>query len=230
MSPMNPVLTKKQKEVLDFIRSFLLKHEIAPSLEEVQKHFKFASVSTAHYHVEKLKAGGYIEREPKMARAMSLASTIAPFEFSMSLSGTLSGFEFVSIPLVGSANCGPAELLAEENVEGYLTVQRALVPRVSGIFALRASGHSLNRANVKGKSIEDGDYVLVDQEDRNIRDGDYVLSIIGGAANLKKYSFDTAKGQILLSSESSESFKPIIILPGDDFAINGKVVGVIKRA
>ena len=225
MSPIANILTRKQKEVLDFVRTYMGKHEIAPSLEEVQKHFKFASVSTAHYHLEKLKAGKFLDREPKQSRGM----TLAPFEYSMSLSGTLSGFEFISIPLVGSANCGPAELLAEENIEGHLTVKKSMVPRVSGIFALRASGHSLNRANVKGKTIEDGDYVLIDSEDRSIKDGDYVLSIIGGAANLKKYKFDKKKDQIILSSESSESFKPIIILPGDDFAINGKVVGVIKR-
>lgn len=225
MSPLMPALTKKQKEVLDYVTTYIGKHGFAPSLEEVQKHFKFASVSTAHYHIEKLKDGGYLEKEAKQARAVSIPA----FDFSMSLSGTLSGFEFVSIPLVGSANCGPAELLAEENIEGYLTVKKAMLPRASGIFALRASGHSLNRANVKGKNIEDGDIVLVDAEDRDIKDGDYVLSIIGGAANLKRYQFDKKKGQINLLSESTQAFKPIIIMPGDDFAINGKVVGVIKR-
>ena len=220
------MLTKKTKEVLDYVRKYLKKEEIAPSLEEIKTHFAFASISTAHYHLEKLKAGGYLEREAKQARGM----TLTPFDFSLSsLSGTFTGFEFISVPLVGSANCGPAELLAEENIEGYLTIKKAMVPRTSGIFALRASGHSLNRTNVQSKTIEDGDYVLIDSEDRNIKDGDYVLSIIGGAANLKKYSFDKKKNQIILSSESSETFKPIIILPGDDFAINGKVVGVIKR-
>lgn len=219
------MMTKKTKEVLDYVRTYMGKNEIAPSLDEVRKHFKFSSVSTAHYHLEKLKIGGFLEREAKQARGM----TLAPFDYSMSLSGTFTGFDFISVPLVGSANCGPAELLAEENIEGYLTVKKNLLPRASGIFALRASGHSLNRANIKGKTIDDGDYVLVDAEDRNIKDGDYVLSIIGGAANLKRYTFDKKKDQIILSSESTESFKPIIILPGDDFAINGKVVGVIKR-
>ena len=218
-------MTKKTKEVLDYVRTYMGKNEIAPSLDEVRKYFKFSSVSTAHYHLEKLKSGGFLEREAKQARGM----TLAPFDYSMSLSGTFTGFDFISIPLVGSANCGPAELLAEENIEGYLTVKKNLIPRQSGIFALRASGHSLNRANVKGKTIDDGDYVLIDAEDRNIKDGDYVLSIISGAANLKRYTFDKKKDQIILSSESTESFKPIIILPGDDFAINGKVVGVIKR-
>ncbi len=219
------MLTKKTKEVLDYVRTYMAKHEFAPSLEEIRKHFKLVSVSTAHYHLEKLKEGGYLERGVKQARAI----TLPPFDYTMSLSGTFSGFEFISVPLVGSANCGPAELLAEENIEGYLTVKRTMLPRASGIFALRASGHSLNRANIKGKNIEDGDIVLIDSEDRDIKDGDYVLSIIGGAANLKKYQFDKKHQQINLLSESSQAFKPIIILPGDDFAINGKVVGVMKR-
>lgn len=223
------MLTKKQKEVLDFVRAYTTKHEFAPSLEEIRKHFKLASVSTAHHYMKKLEEGKYLTREANQPRAVSLQ----PFDFSMSLSGTFSGFEFLSIPLVDSANCGPTSLLAEENIEGYLTVKRDLVPRKSGIFALRASGNSLNRAKVRTgnteKSIENGDLVLIDSEDRNIKDGDYVLSIIGGAANLKKYKFDRKQHQIMLLSESTEDFKPIIILPGDDFAINGKVVAVIKR-
>ena len=175
--------------------------------------------------MKKLEEGKYLTREANQPRGV----TMQPFDFSMSLSGTLSGFEFISVPLVGSANCGPATLLAEENIEGYLTVKKALLPRASGIFALRASGNSLNRAKIKGKNVENGDMVLIDSEDRNIRDGDYVLSIIGGMANLKKYKFDRKNNQIMLLSESTETFKPIIIMPGDDFAINGKVVGVIKR-
>ncbi len=220
------MITKKQKEVLDFVTTYTGKHGYAPSHEEICKHFKLASVSTAHHYLKKLEEGGYLKKEANQPRGISLQA----FDFSMSLSGTLSGFEFISVPLVGSANCGPAELLAEENIEGYLTVQRTILPRTSGIFALRASGHSLNRANIKGKNIENGDYVLIDSEDRSIKDGDYVLSIIGGAANLKKYKFDKKNNQIILSSESTETFKPILIMPGDDFAINGKVVGVIKRA
>lgn len=219
------MLTRKQKGVLDYIKEYNGKKGYAPSHDEIRKHFKLASVSTAHHYLKKLEEGGYLEREANQPRGIA----IPPFDFSMSLQGTLSGFEFISVPLVGSANCGPALLLAEENIEGYLTVKKDLLPRASGIFALRASGNSLNRAKIKGKNIENGDMVLINSEDRNIRDGDYVLSIISGAANLKKYKFDHKNHQIVLLSESTENFKPIIIMPGDDFAINGKVVGVIKR-
>jgi SOS-response transcriptional repressor LexA len=133
---------------------------------------------------------------------------------------------FLSVPLVGSANCGPADLVAEENIEAYIRIDQKSIPRKSGIFALRASGNSMNRAKIKGKSIEDGDIVLIDSEDRVAQNGDYVLSIIDGMANLKKFKVE--KGQVMLVSESTENFKPILIMRGDDWSINGKIISVIK--
>lgn len=217
------MLTKNQKEVLDFVKSFTDKHGYAPSLDEVRKYFKLASVSTAHYYLSKLEKEGYLEREANKPRGTALQT----FDFSMSLSGTLLGIEFISIPLVGAANCGPAELLAEENIEAYIRVDKRSLPRKSGIFALRASGNSMNRAKIKGKNIEDGDIVLIDSEDRVAQNGDYVLSIIDGMANLKKFKVE--RGQVMLVSESTENFKPILIMQGDDWLINGKIVSVIKQ-
>jgi repressor LexA len=101
------------------------------------------------------------------------------------------------------------------------------VHKKSGIFAVRAVGKSLNRANVKGKSIEEGDIVLIDGEDRAARNGDYVLSIIDGAANLKKYTVE--KGQVMLVSESTEKFKPIFVMEGDNWVVNGKIIAVVKQ-
>jgi repressor LexA len=220
------MLTKKQKAVLDFVRTFRKKNEFAPSLEEVRKHFKLASVSTAHHYMTKLEEGGYLSREANRPRGLAV---LAGDFLGSPVSGNIIGFEYISIPLVGSANCGPAEILAEENIEGYLSVQRDMLPKKSGIFALRAVGKSLNRASIHGKSIEEGDYVLVDFEDRDARDGDYILSVIDGAANLKKYKKDKKTGDVMLVSESTEPWKPIFMLPGDDWAVNGKIVSVIKR-
>jgi repressor LexA len=217
-------LTKKQKDVLDYVKEYMSQNTIAPSLDEIRKHFGFVSVSTAHYHLEKLKAGGFLDRAIGRARAIELQ----PFDFvGMSVSGDMLGVEFVSIPLLGSANCGPAELLAEDNILGYVSVRKSLVHKKSGIFAVRAVGKSLNRANVKGKSIEEGDIVLIDGEDRAARNGDYVLSIIDGAANLKKYTVE--KGQVMLVSESTEKFKPIFVMEGDNWVVNGKIIAVVKQ-
>lgn len=215
------MLTKKQKEILDYVQSYVAKHSIAPSLEDIRKHFKFVSISTSHYYLSKLQKEGYLEREPR-SRSVKLNA----FRFGKSLAGNVSPTVFLSVPLVGSANCGPADLVAEENIEAYIRIDQKSIPRKSGIFALRASGNSMNRAKIKGKNIEDGDIVLIDSEDRVAQNGDYVLSIIDGMANLKKFKVE--KGQVMLVSESTENFKPILIMHGDDWLINGKVVGVFK--
>lgn len=135
---------------------------------------------------------------------------------------------FVEIPVVGAANCGPATLLAEENVEEYVKVSESLLRKRGNIFALIAEGNSMNDARVNGDTpIEDKDYVLIDGDQRSPNPGDYVLSIIDGAANIKKYT-RAKDGNILLLSESTSNYAPIYIGEDDQFMINGKVVQVIK--
>jgi len=142
--------------------------------------------------------------------------------------------EAISIPILGAANCGVATLLAEERPEGVLMVSRTMVKSPQKkLFALKAVGDSMNQAKVNGQdSIEDGDFVIIDEEDRHPRDGEYVLSIINGSANIKRFSQDKANNRIVLHSESTENFAPIFIHAEDnpDYFINGKVVSVIKAA
>ena len=90
----------------------------------------------------------------------------------------------------------------------------------------------MNRANIGGKNIEDGDYVVVDSEDKNVQTGDYVLSVIGGLGNIKKYVEDKNQRQITLVSESKQFFPPIYLHEEDlsDYLVNGKVVAVVKES
>ena len=138
----------------------------------------------------------------------------------------------LSIPILGLANCGDATMLAEARVEGTLPISRKLLPtnHVDNLFAVRAVGLSMNRASVNGKNIDDGDYVIVDGEDKNVKTGDYVLSVIGGLANIKRFTEDKMHRQIVLQSESSHFFPPIHIHQDDldEYLVNGKVVEVIK--
>ena len=69
------MITKRQKQVLDFIQSYKIKKKYSPSLEEIKKHFKFASVSTAHHHIKKLQESGYLQKEKNLPRAMSPAKS-----------------------------------------------------------------------------------------------------------------------------------------------------------
>jgi len=136
---------------------------------------------------------------------------------------------FVSVPIVGSANCGPAAIYADQNIEGYLKISKRLVPNKKSIFAIKAEGNSMNKANINGNNIESGDYVIVDSENTSPRDNDYIVSIIDGMANIKKYRLDTEHSRIALISESTQEYAPIFIHKADNFKINGKVVEVIKK-
>ncbi len=135
------------------------------------------------------------------------------------------------IPIVGAANCGPAELLAEDNVIGYLRMSNALLHRRNsdGLFAVRASGYSMNQAQVNGKTIDDGDLLIVDGNDHVPDDGKVILSVIDGAANVKRYHRDAQNNQVALLSDSTNDLAPIYIHENDDFVINGHVIDVVKR-
>jgi len=145
--------------------------------------------------------------------------------------GLLNKARLLSIPIIGSADCGPANTLAEANIEGYLRVSSTLIGHRTNhnLFALKASGPSMNRVNINDKSIEDGDYLIINSEYKAPVNNDVVLSIIDGMANVKKYYFDKENNQIVLMSKSTQDFPPIYIHPEDSYQINGKVIQVIKK-
>lgn len=139
---------------------------------------------------------------------------------------------FYSLPVVGAANCGPANIFAEERVEGYLKVSSRMLPRKkSELYVLIAEGPSMNRAEVRdGLTIEDGDFVVVDSTYSSPKNGDIVVAVIDGMATIKRYTKDRKSDLIVLEAESTETFMPIFVHEGDDFVISGKVVDVIKRS
>ena len=147
------------------------------------------------------------------------------------VTGFLTKARLLSIPILGSANAGPAALLAEPNIVGYLKVSNTLIGKKASrnLFALRVDGPSMNRSEVNGKRIEDGDYVIVDSDDRVPHDGDVILSVIDGMTNIKRFHRDRLNKQIALVSDSTHDFPPIYIHEDDDFFINGKVIQVIKK-
>ncbi len=137
---------------------------------------------------------------------------------------------FVSLPVVGSANCGPANIFADENITGYLKVSKKLVPRGGKLFVLRAEGNSMNKANIRNrKNIDDGDFVVVDSEQRSPESGQYVVSVIDEVANIKKFILDKENKRIVLKSESTQDYLPIFIHEDDQYQISGRVIDVIKK-
>lgn len=142
---------------------------------------------------------------------------------------------FYSIPIVGAASCGPANQLADERVEGYLTVSKNVVTKNGKLFAVRAVGDSMNNAKVRTPSgdkapIKDGDYAIVDTSLIAIEDNlnKYVVSIINSMANIKRLTKREYDYALISESLSQSSYPPIIIHQDDDCVINGQVIAVVK--
>jgi repressor LexA len=176
---------------------------------------------TAKYHLQQLEKAGMIQMnlEEGVIRLVKKGYSKA------------SPSPIYSLPVVGAANCGPAAVFAEQNVDSYLKISSSLLPRnKKGLYALIADGDSMNRAEVEtGKTIESGDFVLVDSEQKSYRNGDIVVAVIDGLATIKRYRYEKENQQIVLEADSTEKYLPIFLHEGDDFLLNGKVVGIIKN-
>ena len=144
--------------------------------------------------------------------------------------------KIASLPIVGSANCGEALTCADQKVEEYMKISVKLLGdrlanKLGDLYVLRAVGNSMNRADINGKSVDDGDYLIVDKTRVTPMNGEYVVSIIGGLANIKKFLADKNSHQVILISESSQNIAPIYIHEDDyaDYLVCGRVVDVIKK-
>ena len=173
------------------------------------------------HHISQLQRKGFllVDKKKKLVKGRSVGSGRGLF---------------AAVPIMGSANCGEALELAENRVEGFLQLSLSMLPRRRGVYALKAVGTSMNlaRAGVTKRGIDEGDYVLVDGDDKEVRDGDCVISIIDGAANIKMFVRDEENRQVVLVSESTEDYPPIHIDFHDfrpDYMIGGKVIRVIKK-
>lgn len=138
--------------------------------------------------------------------------------------------QFSSIPFYGKANCGSALSYADDMKQGFLKVSHSLISNPENLIAVQAVGDSMNCANITGRSIEDGDYAIVDTQKKSPNNGDYVLSIIDDGANIKRIHFDEKNGYVILRSESTDpSFRDIIIDENDHYSIVGIIKIVIKK-
>jgi repressor LexA len=188
-------------------------------LRDIAQIINIDHPQTVKHHLEQLEKKGLVEwdRENKVI----IKSTNSVFTNS----------DFVIVPVLGAANCGMATIYAEQMVEDHIKVSTNLLNNKRNVFAIRAVGASMNKANINGKSIEDGDLVIVDPTDRNIKSNDYVLSVIDDVANIKRILIDRENEQITLISESNSFYPPIYLSANEisKFLVNGKIVQVIKQ-
>ncbi len=212
------ILTPKQQIVLQAIKQFFSENGTMPTIREIQEvsgklGLKLKSLRSFFLYLNELEDKGFIERTSE-DRGIILKGV------------TKDGF--LDVPVFGMANAGAATMFADQYIEGYLKVSKRIVRDSRNVFAVQISGTSMNKARVNGKTIQSGDFILVDSTWKHYNNGDRVLVVINGMATVKTYRTVDGKNIVLLPESSDKKHKPIFLTEEDDFVINGKVIDVLK--
>ncbi len=197
-------ITAKQSEILEYIKSEILKKGYPPAVREICEAVHLKSTSSVHSHLETLEKNGYIRRDPTKPRAIEI----------MDDSFQMVRHEMVSIPIIGTVAAG-LPILAEQNIEGYFPIPTEMVPKGES-FVLKVKGDSM--INV---GIYNGDQIFVNSCN-TAQNGDTVVALVDDSATVKTYYKED--GHFRLQPEN-DTMDPIIL---DNVEILGKVYGVFR--
>jgi len=197
-------LTRRQKHVLDAVRSFIAREGYSPSLAEIGDSLGLSSVATVHRHVARLVEKGMLRKDPNRSRSVEVVEAEPPAA--------------VSLPLLGIVAAGaPIEVFEDPEM---IAVPRELVGRRRGSFVLRVRGDSMI-----DEQIRDGDYVVVDSRSE-ARDGEVVVAVVRGReATLKKLRRKGDRVQLVPANTALRTLD----LPAQDVEIRGVVRGLMRQ-
>jgi len=199
-------LTRRQKQILDFLQSYIRSNGYAPSFEEIAEEFSFSSLATVHEHLSNLERKGSIRRSHNESRGIELLPT----------AGQTGATE---LPLLGLVAAGePIEAIPQPET---ISVPNEMVPRRGSSYALRVRGQSMIDDH-----IDDGDYVIVHNR-QTAENGQMVIALVHGASATVKRLYREADGWIRLQP-ANERMQPIRVHE-DDLLVQGVVIGVIRR-
>jgi repressor LexA len=214
------VLTERQRTILDVIRSSVASRGYPPSIREIGDAVGLTSTSSVAHQLRTLERKGYLRRDPNRPRAVDVRASDDPArQLAHAVTTDVAGSDALPeptfVPVLGRIAAG-GPILAEEAVEDVFPLPKELVGEGS-LFLLKVVGESMIDA-----AICDGDWVVIRQQ--NVADnGDIVAAMIDGEATVK--TFKRTSGQVWLMPHNP-AFDPI---PGNDAAILGKVVTVIRK-
>ena len=197
-------ISKKQEEILEYIKSQILERGFPPAVREICEAVNLKSTSSVHSHLETLEKNGYIHRDPTKPRAIEILDDTF----------NLTRREMVNVPIIGRVAAGEP-LLAQHNIENYFPIPAEMMPNKQ-TFLLQVQGESMINAG-----ILNGDYILVQQQ-QTADNGDKVVALIDDGATVK--TFYREEGIIRLQPEN-DFMDPIIV---KDCTILGKVIGVFR--
>jgi repressor LexA len=220
------VLTDRQQAILDFITQSIEERGYPPTLREIGEHFGIRSTNGVNDHLRALEKKGHLQREDLKSRA--LRPTAAPGSSSGALGagrGDPRLADIVEVPIIGRVAAG-LPLLAVENVQDTVHVDRFFIGQTREVFALRVKGESMIE-----DGIFDGDYIFVKKQLQASR-GDIVVAMISGPsgdeATVKRYF---PEGDSIRFQPANATMQPIIVKKKDFRSVNliGIVVGVYRK-
>jgi repressor LexA len=205
-------LTRRQKEVLDFLVHFIEKNGYSPSYDEIAQGLGLASLATVHKHILSLEAKQYIRRSFNQSRSLEVLGKY--FEEQQRWQSEPRAAE---IPLLGRIAAGSPV----ESVAGNETLRFGDFARDPNTFALQVRGESMIEDH-----ICNGDYVLVEKSN-SVREGDIVVALVDGMETTLKRYYRESDGRIRLQPANS-SMAPIFVNP-ESLEIQGKVLAVLRK-
>jgi len=197
-------LTKRQREILDYIESFLESYGYSPSFEEIARSFGYSSLATVHEHLSNLERKGYLRKNYNKSRSLELV----PSE------GTLA----VELPLLGSVAAGlPIEAIQEQET---IAVPHDML-RSGNNYVLRVRGDSM-----VDEQIRDGDYIVVNAR-QSAENGEMVVALVNGDSATVKTYYRERDGRIRLQP-ANPTMGPMYFAE-EEVAVQGVVVAVIRK-
>jgi repressor LexA len=206
-------ITKRQRQVYDFIHDFVQEHGYSPSFEEIGSGMGLSSLATVHKHVSNLEKKGLLKRDYNRSRSIDVLPARGLLRKQPRAMPAATEF---ALPLMGRIAAGQPI----EAVQHPETISLGDITRSKDVFVLQVKGESM-----KDEHIVDGDYVLVEKTN-TARDGEIVVALVEGSdATLKRLYREGVKVRL----QPSNAAMPPIIVPAKAVEVQGRVIGVLRK-
>lgn len=205
-------LTSRQEQILEYIKKYSKENKMPPTVREIGNHFEISSTNGVRSILAALIKKGYIARSPRLSRGIEIVGD-SPEEKELAPSNT------IEIPIVGRVAAG-TPILAVQNLEGTVTIDRDFLACRSDVFALRVKGDSMIEAG-----IFDGDLIFARQQKTADR-GEIIVAQVNNEATVKYYH---PNNDVVELRPANPSYRPIIVKKDKDFSIAGRVIGVMRK-
>jgi repressor LexA len=203
-------ITKRQRQVYDYINNFVQTHGYSPSFEEIGEGLGLSSLATVHKHISNLERKGLLKRDYNRSRSIDVLPPRGRLKQAMSVNTA------TALPLLGRIAAGqPIEALPNPE-----TISLADFTRSRDVYVLEVRGDSM-----QDEHILDGDYVLVENI-KSGRNGDIVVALVEGYDTTLKRFY--AEGEMVRLQPSNVNMKPIMV-PAAAVRIQGRVIGVLRK-